>query len=181
MLERIGTLTTKYGGKTMKKKEKAIMNKELRLKLKDNLVITSLNEEGLVFDLDTWRTFWINETAVFFLKLLQTNCEGISLSSAVKLPQRQYFINGRNKVKEDFDSFINRLEQFDLMFFRPASNGVKSKNLNSSTKRPYIRPIIKEEVNVVPIQGSQFRAAHMAAARSAAVSRATVAGFRGFR
>lgn len=120
------------------------MNKELQLRLKDNLVVTSRGGEGLVLEMDTRKTSWINETAAFFLRLLQTNCEGIPLSSAVKLLQQQYLINSRNKAEKDLDSFVSRLEQFDLVSLRPVSNGIKPKNLNSGIKRPYIRPIIKE-------------------------------------
>jgi len=164
----------------MKLKEK----EELQLRLKDNLVVTSLDGEGLIFEVDTQKTFWVNETAAFVFKLLEANHEGIPLFSVKSLLQEQYSTDDGNEITQDLATFVNRLEQYDLVSVEPSSNGAnekKFKNPNGETIKSYSKPIINREIAVLPITGVQVRAAHMAASRSAAVSRASAAGFRGFR
>ena len=73
------------------------MEKESRLQIKNNLVITSLDEEGIVFEVDTRKVFWVNDTATFLLRLLETNYEGVPLSFARSLLQEQY-----RRVKFDY-------------------------------------------------------------------------------
>jgi len=153
MPEQISTLTIKYGGETMEKerngtefsKEGKAMDKELLLTLKDNLVITSLDGEGLVFEADTYKTFWVNETAVFLLKLLEANREGVLFTSVRNLLQEQYLIGDEKEIAQDFTSFIEQLERYRLILFQWSSNGTKIKNSNGgSTKKPYLKPIIEE-------------------------------------
>lgn len=161
------------------------MSNELQVKVKNHLVLTSLNEEGLLLDLDTRKSFWINETAAFLLKLFETNCGGVRLSSARDALQEQYLADDGSKVAQDFASFINQLEGFDLVSLRSPSNGTNVTKLtspNGEAKRSYLKPMIKEEADtVLSVQGSMNRAARMSNVRSQAVRSATNATFRGFR
>jgi len=158
-----------------------MMSKDLQLKLKNNLVITSLDGEGLVLDLDTRKFFWINETAAFLLKLFKSNREGVPLSSVESFLQKQYLNNSKSKMTQDLNYFINYIEWYGLVSPQSVCSGTKLKNLDSGAKKPYLKPMIEEDTDILSIGGNVIRAARSAAARSAAVSRATEAGFRGFR
>lgn len=158
-----------------------MMSKDLQLKLRNNLVITSLDGEGIVFDLDTRKSFWINETAASLLKLFKSNREGVSLSSVESFLQKQYPNNSKNKMTQDLNYFINYIEWYGLVSPRLACGGAKLKNLDSGAKKPYLKPMIEEDTDILSIGGNVIRAARSAAARSAAVKSATEAGFRGFR
>lgn len=157
------------------------MSKDLQLKLKNNLVITSLDGEGLVLDLDTRKSFWINETAAFLLKLFKSNREGVPLSSVESFLQKQYLNNSKSKMTQDLNYFINYIEWYGLVSPQSVCSGVKLKNLNGGTKKPYLKPMIEEDTDILSIGGNVIRASRSAANRSAAVSRATESGFRGFR
>lgn len=56
------------------------MSKELWVKCKSGLSITSFDGEGAVFDLDTRKYYVTNETAAFLLGLLKEKQEGLALS-----------------------------------------------------------------------------------------------------
>jgi len=155
-----------------------MQNKELTVRLRDNLVITSLDGEGSVLELDSRKVFWVNETASFFLEMLQANHEEIPLSSIKGLLKKQYIINDENKVIQDFSSFIDQLKWYGLISLQQSSNGRKFKNPNVRAARPYLKPMIKEEAEPFVMVSGGARSSKMAAARSAAVSRATASGFR---
>lgn len=172
----LGTLreSRKEGGITM--------NKKLQLELKDNLVISSSDGEGVVFDLVTRKSFWINETATFLLKLFKANNNVVPLSSARRLLQERYFPGEGSGIAQDFTAFVNQLEGIGLASLRLVSNGSKIKNPDvERTKKPYQKPIIEEDIRASFITGATVRAARMAASRAAAVSRAVASGFRGFK
>jgi len=140
------TLTAEYGGETM--------DRELQLKFKGNLVISFLDGEGLVFETETRKTFWVNETAVFLLRLLEANREGVPFSSAISLLQEHYFTDDGNKITQDFTSFLNQLEGFGLISLQSPSNrtnGAKLKNPNGGLKKPYLKPLIEEERDILVI------------------------------
>lgn len=174
----------KTKSKEKPKREELTMSRELELKLRPNLIITSLDGEGLIFEEDTRKVFWINETAAFLLRLFEANHEGTSLSSAKTLLEEQYAINDGEEIAQDLTHFISQLERYGLVSVETSSNGTnrkKLKNPNNGTTRSYLKPMIDEETSALPIAGAAVRAARMAASRSAAVSRATAAGFRGFK
>lgn len=158
-----------------------MVSKDLQLKLKNNLVITSLDGEGLVLDLDTRKSFWINETAASLLELFKSNREGVSLSSVESFLQKQYLNNSKSKMTQDLNSFINDIEWYGLVSPQLACSGTKLKSLDSGEKKSYLKPMIEEDTDILSIGGNVIRAARSAAARSAAVKSATEAGFRGFR
>jgi len=155
-------------------------SKESQLELKSHLIVTSLDGEGMILDLDTRKTFWINETAVSLLKLFD---EKVPLSYAKSFLQEQYLINDRGKMTRDLTFFINYLKWYGLLFPRLAASGTNFKNPKSRPKKPkpYLKPMIEEETDILSIGGNVVRAARSRAARSQAVRSATQAGFKGFR
>lgn len=171
MPEQSSTLTIKYGGETMEK--------ESRLQIKNNLVITSLDGEGIVFEVDTRKVFWVNDTATFLLKLLEANSKGVPLSSAKSLLQEHYLPEDGSEIAQDFTAFVSQLERFGLVSLQSAPNGAKIKNPDGDITKPYLKPIIKEEIRVLSITGATVRAARMAANAAAAVARAAASGFKG--
>ena len=168
---------------TIKEETKGITGEELQLNIKNDLIVTLLDEEGVVFEPSTRRSFLVNETAVFFLKVLQANHEGVILSSIKELLKEQYSVDD-DKIIQDLDLFIDQLQQYDLVSFQLLAgkkNASEIRNPDNEVIAPYSKPVIEEEIRVLSVTGAAVRAAHMAAARSAAVSRATAAGFQGFR
>lgn len=149
-----------------------------QLKLEDNLIITCLDEEGLVFEVDTRRSFWVNEAGAFLLKLIETNHGRITLKFARKLLRQKYITNDGSKMEGDLGVFVSSLKRFRLASLQPTPDGSDPINFNVGPGKSYVKPIIKEETNILPVTGAVVRAARMAVARSAAVSRALAAGFR---
>lgn len=165
------------------KETKRVAKENLQMNIKNGLVVTFLDGEGIVFDPETQKSFRINGTAALFLKMLQASCEGATSSSIRRLLKEQYSIE-EDKIIQDFSPFIARLEQYGLVSFQSLTSekGMgEIKALSGETASFYSKPVIEEEVRILSATGAAVRAARSAAARSAAVSRATAAGFRGFR
>lgn len=126
------------------------------MKLNDKVTIVSDDGEGIVFDLTTRRTFWVNGSAAFLLELLEENSEGISLSSATKAVYSHYIISEEKDVFSDIISFFGQLEKYELFSCSAVSgtNGIRF--FNSELQKPYIRPIIKEESVCKHCQSTSF-------------------------
>lgn len=128
--------------------------KELPVRFKHNLVISYLNGEGIALDLDMRKTYWINETGAFLLRLLEVNHEGVFLSSAKSLLQERYPDTNRSEVTLDLASFINDLEWYGLISYESATSVIVFKNLNGKARKPYLRPMIEENTDIVSLGGN---------------------------
>ena len=165
------------------KETKRIAKENLQLNIKDGLIVTFLDGEGVVFEPEMRKSFRINETSIFFLKTLQLNSGGVSLFSVRRLLQERYFVD-EDKIIQDFNPFIDQLREYGLVSFQslPSQENLKEVRAPSSeVVSLYSKPEIDEEVRNLSVTGAAVRAARSAAARSAAVGRATAAGFRGFK
>ena len=125
--------------------------KELPVKLKHNLVISTLNGEGITLDLDTRKTYWVNETGAFLLRLLEVNHEGLFLSSAKGSLQKRYPGTSRSQTTQDLAPFIKDLEWYGLISYEVAVSLIVFKNLNGKTSKPYLRPMIEEDTDIVSL------------------------------
>jgi hypothetical protein len=115
------------------------------MKINDKVTIVSADGEGLLFDLNTRKTFWVNGSAAFLLELLQENSEGISLSSANKAVESHYVIFEKEEVLFDLVSFFGQMEKNGLISCSEISGTNVIKYPNSELPRSYMKPIIKEE------------------------------------
>lgn len=133
------------------------------VKINDNVIIVSADGEGLLFDLNTRKTFWINGSAAFLLELFQENSEGISLSSAKKAIDNHYIISENENVLSDLVSFFGQMEKIGLISCSEISGTNVIRCSNSELPRPYMKPIIKEETESKHRQmagGNAFAAAY---------------------
>jgi hypothetical protein len=115
------------------------------MKINDKVTIVSADGEGVVFDLNTRKTFWVNGSAAFLLELLQENTEGISFSSAKKAMDSHYIISEKEDVMSDLVSFFGQMENFGLCSCWEISGANGIRYSNSELPKPYMKPIIKEE------------------------------------
>lgn len=115
------------------------------IRISDKVTIVTADGEGLVFALNTRKTFWVNGSAAFLLELLQKDSEGLSLSSIKKAVDNQYNISEEKAVFSDIVSFFNQMENLDIISYSEISmNNVIIDNSNEFSSS-YVKPIIKEE------------------------------------
>ena len=115
------------------------------MKINDKVAIVSADGEGLVLDLNTRKTFWVNGSAVFLLELIQENSEGTSLSSAKKAVDSHYIISEKEDILSDIVLFFEQMEKIGLISCSETSGTNVIKYSNNGFSEPYMKPIIKEE------------------------------------
>lgn len=122
---------------------KVEQRQNLLIRLKDNVVV-SADREGIVFDLNTRKSLWINESAIFLLELLEENQGGVSLSDA-EIAVRENFVSINGEDVSSIASFFRYLENLGFVSTIEASRKYKIKNSNGQARRRYFKPVIKEE------------------------------------
>ncbi|MBI3399593.1 MAG: PqqD family protein [Deltaproteobacteria bacterium] len=115
------------------------------MKINDKVTIVSADGEGLVLNLNTRKTFWVNGSAAFLLELLQENSEGISLSSAKKAVDSHHITSEKEDILSDLVSFFGQMEKIGLISCSEIFGTKASRCFNSKLPKPYLKPIIKEE------------------------------------
>lgn len=135
------------------------MSEELWVKCKSDLIVTSLDGEGLVFDLDTRKYYVINETAAFLLKLLEAKQGGLTLSSIKSQLLERYLVDTEKRVYQDLESLFYNLERYDLVSFQSGIEGngedIKSEGFNDRVKRRYLKPMIEDGTEITISSGGQ--------------------------
>ena len=126
-------------------------NNEQMVNLKNDLIVTTLKDEGLIFDIETRKTFWLNESACYLLQIFQKNSDGFPLSLTKSFLSAKYNNINSDNVSEDIDCFINDLKRHNLLSTRMQPNGNNIKTRNFTNKQVYIKPIMEEEIEIFPI------------------------------
>ncbi len=145
-------------------------NKEQMINLKNDLIVTTLEDEGLIVDIETRKTFWLSESACYLLQIFQKNSGGFPLSLTKSFLSAKYNNINMENVSEDIDCFINDLERHNLLSTRMQPNGNSIKIRNFTNKQIYIKPIMEEEFDYFPIT----RAAVKSGARTYAPAKSRV-------
>lgn len=125
--------------------------KEQMINLKNDLIVTTLEDEGLIVDIETRKTFWLSESACYLLQIFQKNSDGFPLSLTKSFLSAKYNNINTENVSEDIDCFINDLKRHNLLSTRMQMNGNNIKIRNFTNKRIYIKPIMEEEFDNFPI------------------------------
>lgn len=150
-------------------------NSDMKLILKENLILTTLENEGLATDLNTRKTYWMNGTACDLLNLFKKNRKGFTLSSVKSFLEQNNQSVSRNKIFKDLFYFINRLMNYGLIIGCKKFNGEKLEVIASQEKFDYMKPIVKEEMGTFAITKAGQRTGV-----SKAVSAARHSGLRAF-
>ena len=111
------------------------LNNEQVLKLKSDLIVTTLEDEGSIIDIETRKTFWLNGSACCLVKLLDKNRDGVPLSSATSFLLEEYQNTDEESVFKDVDSFINYLRCHDLLSISQKQGGNMVKITDSKNNR----------------------------------------------
>jgi len=85
-----------------------------QINLKKNLIITITDDEGILIDRETLKSFWLNETACHLFTLFKEN-NGCTKSSVLSSLHSKYAYERPEKISEDIDSFMEELMSFDLL------------------------------------------------------------------
>ncbi len=126
------------------------VNKEQMVKLRNDLVVTTLEDEGLIVDIETRKTFWLNESACFLLQIFRKSSGGFPLSSTKPLLLAKYNNINTENISKDIDCFITDLKSHNLLSTQLQQNN-NFKIRNFTDKINYIKPIMEEEFGHFPI------------------------------
>jgi len=131
------------------------------MKINDKVTIVSADGEGLVLDLNTRKSYWVNGSGAFLLELLQENSEGISLSFVEKAVESHYIISEKEDVLSALVSFFGQMGKIGLISCLEISGTNVIRYPNSEPLRPYMKPIIKEETESEhrQMEGGNFQTA----------------------
>lgn len=151
-------------------------------RFKHNVIVSSVDGEGMILDLDSLQTFWLNQTGVFIVELLRENDEGADVFSIKDALQVQFKVDTDNdRFKKSVNNFLEQLEAHGLVtYIRQTSPQKRRLSIPSvSDSGHYEEPVILEMTVPESVENSsRIRAARQAAVRSQAMRQATRAGFR---
>ena len=125
------------------------VEKSVTLNLKNDLIVTTLENEGLIVDIKTRRTYWVNETASYFLDLLKGNTDGFPLRLIKSLVLAKYKNALIENVSEDIDDFTNNLKMLGLISIGQRDNGKKITTKKVIKNKFYMKPIIENDDNSI--------------------------------
>ncbi len=115
------------------------------INLKSDIILSTLEDEGLIVDLETKQSFWLNDPACCILRLIKESTDGIPLSSVMSLVSARYENIDIENVSEDIDRFIVDLKRHNLLSSQIQKECVSITTKPNAKKITYTRPIMEVE------------------------------------
>lgn len=85
--------------------------KDLRVQLKDDILVTSLDDkEGVILDAASKSYYLVNETGLFLLNLMQENCGQAMHSTLTKQLLQEYDV-AEDEAERDVSEFLSGLKE----------------------------------------------------------------------
>ena len=108
-------------------------------KLNDALTLVTVEDSGVVLDVENKCYYDLNDTAFFLVNLMEDGCRYEQLQTGLS----SEFHVDRETARKDIDAFLEELVRLDLLGIREVKGEQTGTTGSRQGKRPYRSPVIE--------------------------------------
>lgn len=118
--------------------------KESNIRISDNIIVSSSQDEGILYDVENHKSYWVNESACILFQFLKKNPKGLSLRSINHGLNDYYKEENQSAIIQDITSFISDLKTLNIVNDEGNLDNITCEVLPSTSQMKYLKPIILE-------------------------------------